>query len=435
MSPVATGVAGAHQRLLPEAIPLRFFGTAIIAHGFAWAGVAIAADEVSFYQGGPGLVVAVVHTVTLGVLLCTAMGATLQILPVALCRPAPGGRLSNAIYALLLAGAACLIAGFATNSVWLAVAGAAVTLAAATAFAVALGVMVKGASELNSVRRPVLAATACLFLAVTAAGVLAIDNSQVILADHQGLAISHMVLAIYGFMGMLVLGFSPILVPMFAIAETRGEALSAWALVLALFALSLAVIALLGGWPPLVATAAVIGLAAAGCHVVDMERILAKRIRKRLGAEFLLIRLSWVMLPIGLALGVALALDWLPSLNTPALFGFVVVFGWLLSLVFGVLQRIIPFLASMHATRAGARPLPPTKLVNELALRIHRHCHVLALAVVAGGILLTNGVAIRLGACIGLAGAIAYAAFAAGVFNRTRRHVRDALVPSKGVVR
>jgi hypothetical protein len=124
MSPnVAAGLAGAHERLLPETIPLRFFGTAIIAQGLAWAGVAIAADEVPFYQGGPGSVAAAVHTLTLGVLVCTAMGASLQILPVALGRPAPGSRLSNAAYGLLLAGAVGLIVGFAGSAVWLAVVG------------------------------------------------------------------------------------------------------------------------------------------------------------------------------------------------------------------------------------------------------------------------------------------------------------------------
>jgi hypothetical protein len=307
-------------------------------------------------------------------------------------------------------------------------------LTAVVTFATALGAVVAGASGMTSIQRPVVAALACLGLAVTAAVVLAIDNSQAILADHQGLAKCHMVLAGYGFMGLLALGVSPVLVPMFAIAEPATDALSTWALVLALIALSVAVIAVLGDVAPLVAVAALAGLAAAGCHIVDMERVLAKRIRRRLGGEFMLIRLSWVMLAASLVLGGALPFGRLPE-NAPALFGFAVLFGWLLSLVTGALQRILPFLASMHAIRAGARPLAPTKLVNEPCLRIHRTCHVLALAVVAGGIVLTSAITIRVGACIGLAGAIAYAAFAAGVFHRTRRHLHAMPMPSRGIVR
>ena len=48
--------------------------------------------------------------------------------------------------------------------------------------------------------------------------------------------------------------------------------------------------------------------------------------------SFLLIGLSWVMLPVSLAMGLLLALDLLPSWGPP-LFALTVVGGWLPSLV------------------------------------------------------------------------------------------------------
>ena len=83
LAPVALG--GAKQRLLPERIPALFFGTAVLAHIIAWAALIIIAPEWPWYAGGPGPVLAAIHVLTLGVLLCTAIGASLQMLPTSAC--------------------------------------------------------------------------------------------------------------------------------------------------------------------------------------------------------------------------------------------------------------------------------------------------------------------------------------------------------------
>lgn len=435
MAPAAVNLGGAHQRLLPEAVPLRFFGTAVLAHGLAWAALIATAADVPFYRGGPSGVAATIHLLTVGVLLSSAIAASLQMLPVALGRPAPAPAACHAVFALLLLGGASLIAGFALAETGMLVLGAGVLAAAVALYAHALVRLLAGASGLALVRQHVMAALACLGFGVLAAVLLAVDYRAAILPDHGALALAHMLLLAFGFLGLLALGLSQVLVPMFAVAEAPTEGrMAQLAFALALAALATALVGLAAGLTPLLAPAAVLGLAAAGCHVAQMERLLARRIRRRMGGEFVLIRLSWAMLPLALLLACGLALDLLPD-TAPALFGFCALFGWLLSLVLGVQQRILPFLASMHAVRARARPLAPAKLVNERSLVLHRWCHGAALAAVGLGIALAEPAAIRAGGAVGTLGAIAYGAFAATVLRRARHHLATSAPPARSPAR
>jgi hypothetical protein len=421
--------AAAHHRLLPEAIPLRFFGTAVVGQAAAWGAVIVVADAVPHYAGGPGPVAAAFHLLTVGVLLATAMGASLQMLPVALGQAAPAAGLCHAIYALLLLGGVGLVAGFAVSAVEAIAFGAGAMAASAGLYIAALGGILRGAASLRLVRAHVVAALVCLGSGVLLALLLAADYGLAILPDHRTLAAVHMALMAYGFLGLLALGLSQILIPMFAIAEPAESRLPEAALAAAGTALAVAVAGLVAGLPALVCLGAVLGLIAAGCHVVETETLLARRMRRRLGGEFQLIRASWLMLMAALAAAAGLALDVLPD-TAPALFGFLTLFGWLLGLVVGVQQRIMPFLGSMHVLRAGARPLAPTRLVNERCLQVHRWGHFAALGLVAAGILMANTAAVRLGGCAGLAGAVAYATFAVTVLRRARSHIGAAAVPA-----
>jgi hypothetical protein len=366
---------------------------------------------------------AAVHVLTLGVLVPTAMGASLQMLPVILGRPAPPARVCDAVFWLTLAGAPALIYGFATVSTPAIVAGAVVTTVGIAAYAMTVGRVVGGAREPRPVVLHVWAALAALVTAVALALALGFDYGSALLADHSRVAAAHLVLAAFGFMGMLALGFSHALIPMFVIAEApagRAVDLSFAAVVTALIA---AVLGLLVGVRWLIAAAVFAGLAGCGLHIALMARSLGKRIRRRLSPEFILIRASWGLLPATLMLALALTLDLLPA-GGPALFGFVLLFGWLLTLLTGVLQRIVPFLASMHTARSAGRTAAPTKLTDDRPLVIHRCCHLAAVATVALGIAFTVPGVVLLGAVLGAVGAVAFAWFALTVFSRTRAHLR-----------
>jgi len=82
---VAAGafLAGARNRLLPVSIPFRFFGAAVVFHVCAWLALGAGADAAATFMGGLGWPLAALHLITLGVLVSTAIGASLQLLPVA----------------------------------------------------------------------------------------------------------------------------------------------------------------------------------------------------------------------------------------------------------------------------------------------------------------------------------------------------------------
>ena len=92
--------------------------------------------------------------------------------------------------------------------------------------------------------------------------------------------------------------------------------------------------------------------------------------------------------------------------------------GWLLSLVLGMLQRILPFLAAIHAARAARRIPKMSELGAELMLKLQAAAHIAALAAVGVGIVLDMGLLIRIGALTGAAGAGAFIIYAIDLYLR-----------------
>ena len=76
-------LAGAGGRLLPASVPFRWFGAAVVFHALAWLALAAGAPSWPSWRGGLGWPLAALHLVTLGSLVASAIGASLQLLPVA----------------------------------------------------------------------------------------------------------------------------------------------------------------------------------------------------------------------------------------------------------------------------------------------------------------------------------------------------------------
>lgn len=246
---------------------------------------------------------------------------------------------------------------------------------------------------------------------------LAFDYETGWLSDHGAVALAHLILGGFGFMGLLALGFSHVLIPMFALSPAPAKRLSFIGLALAVCAVALGGIGALVASPAVLTFAALIGLGAAGTHLWLMYHVVAMGMRKRLGLSFVLIRAAWVLLPATLLVGIA-AVHGFAGRNGPTLFGFLTIGGWLLTFLLGVLQRILPFLASMHVNRpAGGAPPLMSELVASGILKLHAACHGLALAVLAISIALDATWLTYVGATFGLVGSVAFAWFTADVIG------------------
>ncbi len=418
MTLAATFLGGAKSRLLPPSIPFRFFAAAAIFHVLMWLTLLAGADQATSFRGGPGPALVAVHLLTLGVLTTTAIGAAVQLLPVATRRALVAVWPIKLIFWLTIPGIAALSGGMYAAQAMVLMPGALATTAGLLLFCGLFADNLRRAGNLPVVAAYGWAALAALVLLVGLGLALALDYETGMLPDHNAAALAHMILGGFGFMGLLALGFSHVLVPMFALAAAPAKRPSFIGFVLAVAGVALGSLGALADSPMVLTAAALVGLGAAGVHLRLMDRVLVSGMRKRLGLSFLLIRAAWAMLPAALLVGIA-ALHGYAGPNGPTLFGFLLIGGWLLTFLLGVLQRILPFLASMHAVRSAGRAPP---LLSELAasgpLKLHALCHGIALAVLAVSIALDAVWLARIGSAVGFAGATAFAWFTADVTRR-----------------
>ncbi len=417
-------LAGARSRLLPASIPFRYFGAAVAFHLLAWGALAAGWRELPRFGGGLGWPLAALHLVTLGVLVMSAIGASLQLLPVATRQPVRWLRAPVLVWWLYTPGVVAVALGMGLAWPRLLAVGAGAVLLALAIFAVVLADNLRGARGMPVVVAHGWAALACLVGVGLTAATLAAGWLGHALLDRSAALALHLVFAVFGFMGLLSFGLSYILVPMFALAPAPAPRPSLVSAVLAMAAIALAAAAGVGAAQPLRLAALAIGAIAVALHLRLMHGALRSGMRRSLGLSFTMIRLAWAMLVASLALALAIVLA-APVDGLPALFALFVLGGWLLSFLFGMLQRILPFLASMHLARGQRRAPTASALSSPRPLAWHFRCHVAALAGLALAMLVdSRGLALA-AACVGTAGAVAFGLF----WRELRRRMRGGTAP------
>lgn len=418
MTIASTFLGGAKGRLLTASIPFRFFATAVLFQGLAWLALFWAAPSVPRFAGGLGWPLASLHLLTLGVLVMTAIGASLQLLPVATRQAVPAAKWPyDLVWILYTAGVVGLTTGMASAMPVVLLGGA---MAVATALLLYLFLLARNLRGAKGMRLVVVHgwAACCSLLVLLGTGLsLAGAYSGLVLFDRQSTLGLHVTFAGYGFMGMLVMGFSYILVPMFALSDNPAPRWANLSIALAIVALALALLVSFGMLPTYFFRLYVgVGALAFLIHVALMLQALRTGMRQRLGKSFVLVRLGWACLGASFVAALALELEVLTA-HGPTLFGVLLV-GGLLSLLLGVLSRIVPFLASMHAGAGMRRPPTPSKLTAQRPLDIHFYSHVAALVMLLAAVLLDSVWLVRASATLGLVSATAFGVFFATVWRR-----------------
>ena len=414
----AAFLGGAIGRLLPPSIPFRYFGAAATFHVLAWLALLAGADAAPRFRGGLGWTTAALHLVTLGVLVMTAIGASLQLLPVATRQSVRHKYGPVVVFWLYVPGVAIVAIGMGLALPPVLAAGALLIATGLAVYAVVLARNLFGARGMPGVVAHVWAAW--LSLAVVMIAALSLAGAYVgrpALPRDVALAL-HVPFAAFGFMGMLALGLSYIVVPMFALARMPDERPALASCALAAAALVATAVAAFGiAAMPLRVAALVAGACSVALHVRLMSIALRTGMRRELGPSFVLVRIAWGMLAASLIAALGVVLD-APFDGMPALFGVALVAGWLLTFVLGILQRIVPFLASMHAGRGTTRLPTPSSLTSVTALRVHFIAHLAALALLVIAIVADNAWIVRLAAICGATGAVAFLAFFIAALRR-----------------
>lgn len=412
-------LGGASGRLLPASVPLRFFGAAVAYHLAAWLVLALSAAGWPGFTGGLGPLLAALHLLTLGVFGMTALGAAAQLLPVATRQSPVGEQALRALWWIYTPGVALLAAGMYTAQPGVLAVGGTAVAAPLAVWAALVARHLLRARGMPGVLAHAWAALACLGLLLATAVLLVAAWLGEPVPGRGALQPLHLLLGPFGFMGLLSLGLSYILVPMFALAvppSERAQLASGGLVVLGLLLAGAAV--LLPQLRGLEALAWTAGCGGVLLHLHLMRRALATGMRKDLGRSFVLVKSGWIGLLAALAVAGA---SWagVPLPHARAWLGLALL-AWLLGMVLGFLQRILPFLAALHAAAGKRRGPTPSALTHDAALKTHLVCHFCALGLLAVALASGSTWAARLAALAGLAGACAYALFCVHVLRRLR---------------
>jgi hypothetical protein len=311
----------------------------------------------------PGLLT-LVHVLTLGWITTTILGAAFQLVPVALQVGLHSERLANALLPIYLAGVVTMLVALWRYQVTWMIAGASLLLL------VALGYLYLMARTLARVRHwdvvaAHVAASVAFATTIPILGLLLALNNR---TGFLGLAYvatlkTHLLLAVLGYVSLLILGVSYKLVGMFTLAEDLLPERLAWAE----FALTLGGLAGLGlaFYLPALRWLGLLGglafLAGGSLFAFILATLYRRRRRRVFDINTPFTQTGTAFFVLTLLIGGLALTGWLP---TPPTFwlavGWLLLLGWVGQIIVGQMYKITPFLTWLHryADLVGLEPVP-----------------------------------------------------------------------------
>ena len=332
----------------PLSVPLRFFLTAPV--------FVVAAAIVLLWNGHAALdsrwtppLLAATHFLTLGFLTMIMAGAIQQLLPVLMASPVPRPRLTSAVIHLVLTlGTLSLGAGMLTGKGGLFL-GALVVLGAGLIFFV-LMVMFCLFQARSSHATVFVMGLAVIALLVTAGlGILlAAGHGLDSVPLFRTLTDLHLLWGMLGWVGLLVIGVAYQVVPMFQLTPNYPGLLMRWLPRILFAGLSIWGMGLLfpeeRKWLQWIGGGGVVGSFAAFSFMT--LRLQQQRRRRLSDINIDFWRLALVCLLAAMGLWTAQGFLQLPQ--TELLLGVLLVAGFAMSVVSGMLYKIVPFLVWLH---------------------------------------------------------------------------------------
>lgn len=380
----------------PMSAPLRFFLTAPLFGVLAGLILLIGGEAALVSRWSP-LTLAVVHALTIGVLLQTMLGALIQILPVVvgahLERPLLVARV---VHSGLVLGTLALIGAFLRGEpAWYLAAGVLLVAAIGT-FLVAAGHALARIPHTSPTIPAVKLALVGLLLTAFIGVLLLGGMSAGWAVPLAPLTDVHAAWGLGGFGGALIAGVAYVVVPMFQLTPGYRARFSRWfvpVLVGAVVAWSAARLVSGQPWAPLAgALAGMLLLGALTAFAVVTMRLQKQSKRSRPDTTFRFWQLGMAATIAVAAVG-TLGLTGLWPGEAALLPGVLVLAGVFLPLINGMLYKIVPFLAWLHlqnlaVSRGGARVPHMGEFLGEPAMRRQWWLHLAALAALSVAVFL-----------------------------------------------
>ena len=341
-------------------LPLAYVSAAALAFVLAAAALPWLAPELAGHYYQPRIL-ALTHTLTLGWITLTIMGASYQLIPIVLTRPLWSERLAWWQLALMTVGVVGMIAHFFLGA-WSGLVWAAALVAAGVAAHVAnVALTVRGLGGWTFTARMVALALVGLGLTTAVGFVLGLDKVLHVLPAERLFPHlhAHVHLALLGWVLPMTIGVAARVYPMFLLAaEPAGWPGRAqlWGLALGVPAIVLGICAS----PALLAAGALGVTAAVAGHLVWLAAMVRSRKRPALdwGLRFVLTGAG--ALALVTPLGLALAFDLTGGPRVALAYAALALGGWLSLTIAGMLLKIVPFLVwyRVYAPRAGRAAVP-----------------------------------------------------------------------------
>jgi hypothetical protein len=360
----AIGLAGGDltgRRGVPLMVPLPFLLTGAIAAAIFGL---LAPFVLPLALQAPDIphVLALVHTVTLGWLTMTIMGASLQLVPVIVVSPLRATALLRWHYPVFLCGVLCLIAGFWWWQLWLLMLGGTVIVLAVVHYVIILGATFARASTCPLTVWFLTASLVYLCLVVSLGLCLAWNFTTGFLgAGTEHVVLVHLTLGIVGWLSCTLVGVSYTLGRLFMLAHAHDDRWGKLVFGLLNGGIVLLASGALLSWIFLMWAGGALLVSAAGLFVGDYGRMLKVRQRKRLEVTQYHSLAATGYFVLVIAAGVVLLLGgWGETPATWTALGLAALVGWLGQSIIGYLYKIVPFLvwSERYGSLVGTQPVP-----------------------------------------------------------------------------
>ena len=381
-------------------------------------------------------VFALTHTLTLGWITLSIMGASYQLIPILLERPIWSERLARAQFVVLVTGIVGMVGHFFIAE-WPGLLWGAGLVALGVAAHVANAVMsVRGLPQASFTGRLVVLALAGLVLTTVFGAVLGLDHVIKILPGSVLANVhAHIHLALLGFVLPMVIGVAARVYPLFLLVrEPAGwlGALQLWGLA---GGMPLVVAGILVDARPVLVAGALAVAGAIGGHVAWVVGMVQGRKRPALDWGLRLVLTGTAFLVAATAMGLGFAFGVLAGPRYGLAYGILALGGWASLTIAGMMLKIVPFLVwyLAYAPRVGRQLVPTLAQLSWVpgeriaaALLAGGVC-ALASAVVAG-----EAAWIRVAGVLTATGALALAATLARVLHHLMPCAARELTPAAG---
>lgn len=378
----------------PFSAPFRFFLTAPLFAMLAGVLLLWSGPELLASRWTPAAL-AVTHLITVGFMLQVMLGAMIQILPVVaganMIRSLGVARL---VHATIVPGALLLATGLLTfDPLWFRLAALALGFGLAL-FLAAAGHALHGVPSINPT---ILGLKLALTGLIITAGLgillaIAVDGSIALPLPLLQLTTIHIGWGFVGWSAVLLFAVALVVVPMFQMTPPyppRFASIFPWSLPLVLSFWSLAHAA---GWPGLAALLTAVLVMTVGVFAVLTLHVQRRSKRARFDATQHYWRVA--MLCALAACALSLAGTSLPALaesrEWPLLCGVLALFGSLMSVMIGMLYKIVPFLVWLHLQNlGGGQVVAPTmnKVIAAQQIERQMQTHFAALALLLAAVI------------------------------------------------